>query len=200
MTVGEHIPTAHDASKFPTPKRYVFLLLPGFSHLSFTCALEALSLANYSARDRNYYDWTLVSDGGAPVAGWNGVTLQVDSDLFDLSRHDTLVVCSGLHVTEAASKRVLNWLRRETRKGMDFGAMNSGAYVLALAGLVDNKRVTAHWEYHSALTEMLPDVQMQDTIYTVDGRIFTCISADFVRRWKTDGDTSVFKFGDNSKS
>jgi transcriptional regulator GlxA family with amidase domain len=43
-----------------------------------------------------------------------------------------------------------------------------------LAGLVDNKRVTAHWEYHSALTEMLPDVQMQDTIYTVDGRVFTC--------------------------
>jgi len=158
----------------PSPKRYVFLLLPGFSHLSFTCALEALSLANYSARDRDYYSWKLVSDGGGPVTGWNGVTVQVDGDLDDLTRHDTLIVCSGLDVGKAASKRVLSWLRRETRKGMDYGAMNSGAYVLALAGLVDNKQVTVHWEYQAALTELLPNVQMMDTIYTVDGRVFTC--------------------------
>ena len=38
------------------PKRYVFLLLPGFSPLGMTCAQEALALANRFADGRRYYD------------------------------------------------------------------------------------------------------------------------------------------------
>jgi transcriptional regulator GlxA family with amidase domain len=56
---------------------------------------------------------------------------------------------------------------------MDYGALSSGTYTLALAGLVGGKRVTTHWEYKTALAEMLPDVIMEDTIYSVDGRVFT---------------------------
>jgi transcriptional regulator GlxA family with amidase domain len=35
---------------------------------------------------------------------------------------------------------VLGWLRRETRKGIAYGGLSSGAYVLAMAGLLDGKR------------------------------------------------------------
>ena len=57
---------------------------------------------------------------------------------------------------------------------MDFGALSSsGTYTLALAGLIGGKRVTTHWEYKTALAEMLPDVIMEDTLYSVDGRVFT---------------------------
>jgi len=45
---------------------------------------------------------------------------------------------------------------------------------LALAGLIGGKRVTTHWEYADALAEAMPDVMIQDTIYSVDGRVFTC--------------------------
>ncbi|MEM6305881.1 MAG: helix-turn-helix domain-containing protein, partial [Pseudomonadota bacterium] len=54
-----------------------------------------------------------------------------------------------------------------------YGALSSGTYVLALAGLIGGKEVTTHWEYKTALAEMLPDVIMQDTIFSVDGRVFT---------------------------
>ena len=156
------------------PKRYVFLLIPGFSMLGFTCALEALTLANRHASGRQYYCWKLLSADGQPAAAWNGVTVEVDGGLIDLSRNDTLVVCAGEDVAAGSTRPVLAWLRRETRKGINFGALSSGAYTLALAGLIAGKRVTTHWEYKTALMEALPQVTMEDTIFSVDGRVFTC--------------------------
>ena len=157
------------------PKRYVFLLIPGFSPLGMTCAQETLSLANrFAGGSRRYYEWLLVSEDGAPVSSWNGLNVAVDAGLIDLHRNDTLIVCAGVDAAIGSSRKVLNWLRRETRKGMDFGALSSGTWTLAMAGLLAGKRVTTHWEYASAISETFADVEMQESIYTVDGRVFTC--------------------------
>ncbi|SLN18427.1 HTH-type transcriptional regulator CdhR [Roseovarius litorisediminis] len=156
------------------PKRYVFLLVPGFSPLGLTCAQEALALANRFAGGRPYYDWMLVSEDGEPVTSWNGLQVGVTAGLVDLHRKDTLIVCAGVDAVTGSSRKVLNWLRRETRKGIDFGALSSGTWTLAMAGLLNGKHVTTHWEYASALAETFPDVEVQESIYAVDGRVFTC--------------------------
>ena len=150
------------------------MLIPGFSPLGLTCAQEALSLANRFAGGRDYYDWMLVSEDGGPVTSWTGLQVGVTAGLVDLHRNDTLIVCAGVNAMAGSSRKVLNWLRRETRKGMDFGALSSGTWTLALAGLLAGKRVTTHWEYVSALAETFPDTDVQESIYTVDGRVFTC--------------------------
>jgi transcriptional regulator GlxA family with amidase domain len=157
----------------PAPKPYAFVLLPGFSTLGFSCALDALSLANHHPSGQTFYTWRLLSEDGAPVQSYNGVQVAVDAGLVDLARNETLIVCAGENAGDGSTKKLLNWLRRETRKGMDYGALSSGTYTLALAGLIGGKQVTTHWEYKTALAEMLPDVIMQDTIFSVDGRVFT---------------------------
>ena len=157
------------------PKRYVFLLIPGFSPLGLTCAQEALALANrFAGGRRRYYDWLLVSADGDPVKGWNGVRVMVDAGLIELHRDDTLIVCAGVDAAKGSPKPVLNWLRRETRRGLDFGALSSGTMTLAMAGLLEGKRVTTHWEYVDAMAETFPGVEVQESIYCVDGRVFTC--------------------------
>ncbi|WP_152464613.1 GlxA family transcriptional regulator [Sulfitobacter sp. THAF37] len=160
----------HDA----LPRSYAFLLLPGFSTLGFVCALDCLSLANRHPSGRRFYAWRLLSESGEAVAAYNGVQIGVDAGLVDLDRRETLIVCAGENAGAGSSRAVLDWLRRQTRKGMDFGALSSGTYTLALAGLIGGRRVTTHWEYKTALTELLPDVIMQDTLFAVDGRVFTC--------------------------
>lgn len=161
--------TSHDSP----PRSYAFLLIPGFSTLGFACALDCLSLANHHPSGHQYYAWRLLSETGQPVAAYNGVEVKVDAGLVDLDRRETLIVCAGENAGAGSSRAVLDWLRRQTRKGMDFGALSSGTYTLALAGLIGGKRVTTHWEYKTALSEMLPDVFMQDSLYAVDGRLFT---------------------------
>ena len=155
------------------PKKYAFVLLPGYSQLGFSCALEALSLANRHPSNERFYDWRILSQNGEPVPAYNGVSVTADSALCELARDETIVVCAGENVGAATSKKLVSWLRRETRRGMDFGALSSGAYVLARAGLLDGKRVTTHWEYRTALTEVLPEVIIEDAIYAIDGRVFT---------------------------
>ncbi|WP_299673024.1 GlxA family transcriptional regulator [uncultured Roseobacter sp.] len=152
---------------------YAFVLVPGFSQLGFACALEALSLANRHPGGGPYYRWRVLSETGAPVRAYNGVTTEVDGPLTELERHETIVICAGEDVGQNTSKTLINWLRREVRRGMDFGALSSGTYVLALAGLLSGKRVTTHWEYRAALTEILPDVIMETAIFSIDGRVFT---------------------------
>ncbi|WP_299152898.1 GlxA family transcriptional regulator [uncultured Tateyamaria sp.] len=156
-----------------TPKAYAFLLIPGYSQLGFACALEALSLANLHPSGQVFYTWRLISETGDPVAAYNGVTTEVDVALPALGRHETLVVCAGHDADHNSTRPILNWIRREVRKGMDFGALSSGTYTLALAGLLSGKRVTTHWEYRDTLTEILPDVSIENSLYSVDGRIFT---------------------------
>lgn len=156
------------------PKRYVFLLIPGFSPLGMTCAQEALALANRFHGGRQYYEWMLLSHDGGPVTAWSGLQVGVDAGLIDLHRDDTLIVCAGVDAQAGSTKRILGWLRRETRKGIDYGALSSGTLTLAMAGLLGGRRVTTHWEYSSALAESYPDVEVDDVIYAVDGRVFTC--------------------------
>ncbi|AEI92096.1 GlxA family transcriptional regulator [Roseobacter litoralis] len=154
-------------------RAYAFVLIPGYSQLGFACALEALSLANRYPAGGPCYRWRLLSETGEPVAAYNGVKIGVDGALTELDRHETIVICAGEDVGNATSKRLIHWLRRETRRGMDYGALSSGTYVLALAGLLSGKRVTTHWEYRAALTESLPDVIVEDAIFSVDGSTFT---------------------------
>ncbi|WP_299047627.1 GlxA family transcriptional regulator [uncultured Tateyamaria sp.] len=155
------------------PRRYAFLLVPGYSQLGFACALEALSLANLHPSGQTFYEWRVIGETGDPVPAYNGITTAVDAALPDLWRDETLVVCAGNRAAEGSTRPILNWLRRETRKGMDFGALSSGTYTLALAGLLSGKTVTTHWEYRDALIELLPDVIIENSLYSRDGRVFT---------------------------
>lgn len=158
----------------PGPKQYAFVLVPGYSQLGFSCALEALSLANRHPSGRRFYSWRILSESGLPVPAYNGVTIAVDSGLADLQRGETLILCAGENAAQGATPRLLSWLRRETKRGMDFGALSAGAYILARAGLIRGKRVTTHWEYRSALAELVPDVIVETSLFSVDGRVFTC--------------------------
>ena len=94
-------------------KAYAFLLLPGFSTLGFSCALDALSLANHHPSGREFYRWRLLSEDGEPVEAYNGVKISVDSALCPLDRNETLIVCAGENAGKSSSNTILSWLRRE---------------------------------------------------------------------------------------
>jgi len=104
-------------SKTPKERRFVFVLLDNFTMLCFACAVESLRTANRMA-GRTLYTGTLAGEGGTTVACSNGTEFKVNSDLDDLNRDDMLMLCGGIDVQAATTKRLLNWLRREARRGV----------------------------------------------------------------------------------
>ncbi len=152
---------------------FVFLLCDLFSMLPFAAALEPLRQANRMARSP-LYSWRLVSEDGAPVTASSGIAINVDSGLEDVSRDASIAVCTGFGLVRAASKPVLTWLRKQARRGVGIGALCTGSYVLARAGLLDGKRCTIHWENHAAFIEEFPEVELSNLLFCIDEGIFTC--------------------------
>ncbi|MBT8171104.1 GlxA family transcriptional regulator [Falsiruegeria litorea] len=154
------------------PRRFIFVLLDSFSMLSFASAIECLRIANRMA-NRELYEWRLVGEGGDSVTCSAGTTFKLDADLDDLLRDDVVLLCSGINVQQATSKRLMGWIRRESRKGILIGGLCTGAYVLARAGLLDGKKATIHWENADSFIEEFDEVELTKSVFLIDGNRMT---------------------------
>jgi AraC family carnitine catabolism transcriptional activator len=67
-----------------------------------------------------------------------------------------------------------HWLRRLDNEGVTLGAIDSGSFVLAQAGLLDNHRLTMHWEAIDAFKESWPKLQVTQELFEIDRRRITC--------------------------
>jgi transcriptional regulator GlxA family with amidase domain len=149
-------------------RRFVFLLLNRFTMLSFACAIEPLRLAN-RVLGQDCYTWALAGEGGKEAVCSNGVSFRLDMGLEDISRDDTVFVCGGIDVQEATTRPVLNWLRREARRGVSIGGLCTGAYTVAKAGLLEGKRATIHWENQDSFLEEFEGVKLTKSVFVADG-------------------------------
>ena len=165
-------PAAAPRPALDRPQRYLFLLLDRFTMISFAAAIEPLRLANRLS-GRVLYDWRLVGSGGTSVRCSNGASMALDGDLLESQRGDTILVCGGVDVARAASRPVMAWLRREERRGTRMGALCTGAWVLAEAGLLAGRRATIHWENQDSFAEEFPDVTLVRTVFVEDGSRLT---------------------------
>ena len=149
------------------PRRFIFALLDNFTLLSFASAIEALRIANRMA-ELPLYEWKLAGEGGETVSCSAGTEFKLDMDLGELNRDDTLLVCSGINVKAATTKRLVSWLRREARKGPIIGGLCTAAFTLAKAGLLDGRRATIHWENQDSFAEEFDDVELTKSVFVID--------------------------------
>ncbi len=153
-------------------RRFVFLLLDRFTLLSFAGAIEPLRIAN-RLLDRPAYAWALAGEGGVAVRCSAGAAFRLDMGLDAVGRDDTVMVCGGIDVQETTTRGVLNWLRREARRGVAIAGLCTGAWTLARAGLLDGRRATIHWENQDSFLEDFEDVTLTKSVFVVDGNRMT---------------------------
>ena len=154
------------------PRRFVFVLLDQFTMLCFASAVESLRIANRMA-GKTIYSWRVIGEGGQHMSCSAGITYQLTDDLGDVTRDETIVLCGGIDVASATTKRLLSWLRRETRKGAAVGGLCTAGYTLAKAGLLDGKKATIHWENQDSFIEEFEEVELTKSVFVVDGTTFT---------------------------
>ena len=157
-----------EAATTPRQRRFIFLLLDKFTMLSFAGAIEPLRIAN-RVLGHTAYVWRLAGEGGGEATCSNGASFKLDMGLEEISREDTVLVCGGIDVQDATTKPILNWLRREARRGVAIGGLCTGAYTVARAGLMDGKRATIHWENQDSFLEEFEDVKLTKSVFMIDG-------------------------------
>lgn len=159
-----------------TTREFAFLALPRFTLLAFSSAIEPLRIANQLTQ-QPLYRWSLVSVDGHPVESSAGVKVEADFGLMPLSRDTTVVVCSGTDASHAANQKVLGWLRNHQRRGGGIGAICTGAYTLARAGLLGDDPTVVHWENQPAFRELY-DVEPLPQIFVIGTKHFSCAGGE----------------------
>jgi transcriptional regulator GlxA family with amidase domain len=134
--------------------------------------VECLRIANRMS-GKTLYEWSLIGEGGDSVTCSAGTSFNLDGDLGELQRDDTIMICGGVQVQAATSKKLLAWLRREARKGLPVGGLCTAAFSLAKAGLLDGKRATIHWENADSFSEEFDEVELTKSVFVVDGNRMT---------------------------
>ena len=156
-----------------SPEPIGFLLVPKFSMIAFTSAVETLRTANRMS-GQTLYSWHMVTRDGKPVAASSDIIITPESSIAEARHFTTMIVCAGLDVHVYRDKEVFSWLRRLARGGAHIGALSSGTHILARAGLLEGYRCTIHWENLLGFTEEFPDIDVSADLFEIDRNRFTC--------------------------
>ncbi|GIE95999.1 GlxA family transcriptional regulator [Paractinoplanes rishiriensis] len=141
------------------------VLFDGVQSLDVTGPLEVFHYARG-------YRVTTASIGGAAVRTSSGLRLTPDEALAEPTV-DTLVVPGG-HGTRQPQPAVVAWLRAHAHRPARIMSVCTGAFLLAEAGLLDDRKATTHWMYCDTLAGRHPKVAVDpDPIFVRDGRIAT---------------------------
>ncbi|MFT5657931.1 MAG: transcriptional regulator GlxA family with amidase domain [Gammaproteobacteria bacterium] len=156
------------------PEHFAFLLVPNYSMIAFSSAIEPLRMAN-QITERELYRWTICTLDGAPVQASNGVEILPDCKVEDLPKVSTFVVCGGLKIADYWNKPMQLMLRKLTMKrDTTMAAICTGSYLLAKAGLLDGYKSTIHWENIASMREEFPNANFSDDLYQIDRDRITC--------------------------
>jgi len=160
-------PRSHDT------ERIGFLLIPHFSMIALTAAIEPLRTANRLA-GKKLYDWKMIGIDGDNIQASNEVTIAADLSLYDKLDIDTLIICAGLKVNEYLDSKMMGHLRTLGRHQVMLGSVCTGSIILAESGLLNDRRCTIHWENIEGFAETHPNLNITATLFEVDRNRFTC--------------------------
>lgn len=154
--------------------RIGMLLLPGFNSFAAQAFLDPFRAANY-LRGSKIYLWDFLSPDGGSIIASNGITIGATQSIRDLApEFDLLLVNASWTPEEFQERKLQSWLRLASRQAVTLGGIDTGAFVLAFAGLLDKHRSVVHYEHLAAFNELFPAVETEEALYSIDSRRVSC--------------------------
>ncbi|MCJ8521096.1 transcriptional regulator GlxA family with amidase domain [Pseudorhizobium tarimense] len=145
-----------------------FIMEDGFQVMGMA-ALTAFEFANETLGSE-VYRLTVMSEKGGPIRSSLGICIETHP-LADFP--DTLMVVGEL-LPKPVSPVLRDYIARAGRESRRVAGVCTGAFLLAEAGLLDEKSATTHWAHARSLQERFPSVNVDDDrIFIQDGSIWT---------------------------
>jgi transcriptional regulator GlxA family with amidase domain len=103
-----------------------------------------------------------------------GLACDVPYDLPAIRTADLVIIPNWRDPAESPPQPLLEALRAAHAAGARVAGLCSGAFVLAAAGLLDDRPATTHWALGGVLAQMYPKIQVQaGALYIDDGDVLT---------------------------
>jgi transcriptional regulator GlxA family with amidase domain len=166
------MPVASQGSILSEPNKPLeigFLVVDGFSMMCFANAVEPLRAANMILGER-LFQRRIITPDGKPVSSSSNLSLLADSAVAGKFSVDWLFVISSYDYQKFLSKELLSAIRRLARPATIVAGLDTGSWLLAAAGLLDQHRATMHWQELALFAERFKQVNASDQRYVIDRR------------------------------
>jgi transcriptional regulator GlxA family with amidase domain len=148
----------------------------GVQALDVAGPMDVFSEANTFLDSVNRYETVLVAAHRNPLRASNGVRMVADLTFEEAASGFDIVLVAGAPTPPEAEPEpyLVQWVRELPWRSRVYGSICTGAFVLGYAGLLDDRRVTTHWQDAQALAARFPKAKVEpDLIYVRDGRLIT---------------------------
>jgi len=157
-------------------RRIVVVIVPPVDELDLVGPLQVFNSVNRLAGRTIYTIEVVTNAPRLTVEGEGGVLTFVARQHFkdvEGACDSVLLVC-GVGSRSVRDAALSAWLRKKADEARRIGAVCVGAFLLAEAGLLDNRRATAHWKFGCELAARYPRVHVeQEPLWVKDGNIYT---------------------------
>jgi AraC family transcriptional regulator, glycine betaine-responsive activator len=154
-------------------QRFGFLIVPNFSLIALSSAVDPLRLANM-VLGRRAFDYVTIGLSDGAVLSSDGIRVQPDQVMGESNQFDAVFVIGPNPIPRQGYGDITRWLRKLASQGISLGGIDSGSYFLAKAGLLNGYRCTIHWEDRETLLQEFPQLIVSTRLVEVDRDRYTC--------------------------
>jgi transcriptional regulator GlxA family with amidase domain len=162
-------------------RRIGFLIFPDCEILDICGPLEAFFFADHwlgrlgKTKEPGYQSIIMAAAPG-PVQTMSGTQIVATHCFSEISDGlDTLIVAGGTGVEQASkNERLVEWVRSMAPRVRRVASICSGAFILAAAKLLHERRVTTHWMFSELLAQEYSSIEIDASkLFVRDGNIYT---------------------------
>ncbi len=148
-------------------QRFVVVVFDGVSLGIMSFAFGVFDMAaHYDALPD--LDVRVVSGESSATLTGGGLACPAPYDLDAIRAADLVIIPNWRDPAESPPEPLLETLRAAHAAGARVAGLCSGAFVLAAAGLLDDRPATTHWALAGLLAEMFPKVRVQPGLLFID--------------------------------
>jgi transcriptional regulator GlxA family with amidase domain len=151
-------------------RRVVFVYFEGCEVLDFAGPLQAFYEAN------SFGGKYLIEHCASSASATTNQGLQLNglAPLPAMASGDLIIVPGFTLEKVRLPPRLIAWLKKSYEQGASISSVCTGAFALARAGLLTNRRCTTHWKRTAELQKLCPRAHvLADRLFVEDGRIIS---------------------------
>ena len=158
------------------PIKISFLLFDEFSNNSLGNCLEPLRASN-TFLPNPVFEWQFLTLNGQSVQSSSGLPILPDGALRDMKRCDYLWINSSYGYEQHGAPKTRVALQRAAKLSGTVIGLDTGAWVMAAAGLLAGKMATIHWDVIDSFAQKFTMVDVKRKRVVEDGNRITCAGA-----------------------
>ena len=154
------------------PLHINILILPETSMMCLAAVLEPMRAVN-RITGRNLFKWHITTLDGASIELSSGIAIAVDGKFYRDLEGDLMMLMAGLNHDHYIGDNDIIDIKQVAQNHTAIAGIEAGAWLLAHAGLLNNKRATTHWEDLEDFAAAYPLIDVVNDRSVVDGDILT---------------------------